>query len=175
MDTSRFGVARIRGTKVIIVTRNYVVQTTLHVIAGVVSTKVIIATTKGFNHASNGRITGGNGTRVGCRARDRSVRADTIGTRVDGTVIGIAAINGGKGTSSIGGNARICRTRVVVVAYDGGLDAISGGARADRTGIVVVAVDLNVRATACSGAGAAHGVGGTRVAVVTIEARAVEG
>jgi hypothetical protein len=97
------------------------------------------------------------------------VRAVTIGTRVDGTVIGIAAIYRGKGTS-IGGIARSGSTRVVVVAYDGGVDAISSGTRVDRAGVIVVAVDFNVRATAGGGTATAHGVDGARVTVVTIEA-----
>jgi len=174
MNTPRFWITRIRSTKVIIVTRNKIIQTTFHVIARVVRTCIVITTTKRFNHASNRRITRGHGTRIGGSALYGSVHAHPIGTRVGGTIVGIAALQRGKGTSVVG-IARIGRTSVVVVTCGGCVDAISGRARVDRTGVFVVAVNLHVRATTGGGAATANRVGGTGIAVVAVEDRAVVG
>jgi len=48
--------------------------------------------------------------------------------RVGGTVVVTA---GGKGTTTVGGNAHIGRTEIVIIAYGGRLDTISIIARAN--------------------------------------------
>jgi hypothetical protein len=95
------------------------------------------------------------------------VRANTVGARIDGTVVVIAAIHWSELTS-LGGVARIDRARVVVVADGGRADTFSAGTRTDGTEVTGGAVHFNVRTTARGRAGATHGVDSTRIAIVTI-------